>query len=223
MNDIEKEARIRLCMEKLRKEEEENKAHRLKQENDFLAEKARLAMEQEIMETSKRRLVKESIDSFLGTGELKNADWYGIISRLNECLYEIGYTRPLNQFSDFHYDTLNRKMSEKIVRELNMSVSQVIYNQIHGPNSSDCIYVISLNSTYGLVLGCFNKKEIGGDKTYEFIKYGCDMPVSKSLTTHLFDLSNRYNNIYSDSFRLVTNKLNDYMIGKFNIHIERPY
>jgi hypothetical protein len=111
MDPLEKEARIRLYMEKIRKEEEEANKKRLSDEKKILEDKAQKELEQEIIKSSKNRVALEKIQ-----GYLKANDWVKVIEQMNECLFERGYKRMLETRDT--YSKRNKDVGEAIIKEL---------------------------------------------------------------------------------------------------------
>lgn len=118
MDSIEKEARIRICMEKLRKEEEEKKKIRLEQEQAYLiseAEKARKEIEikaqEEIMKVSKQRIFNEKMRSYI-----KERNWSKIVELINDTLFEHKCERRITN-DENHYQKMNEFVANALSEE----------------------------------------------------------------------------------------------------------
>lgn len=111
MDPLEKEARIRLYMEKIKKDEEEAKKARLTQEKKFLEDEAQKELQQEIFKSSKNRIALDRIKEYL-----KINDWVKIIEQLNECLFECGYKRLLTTHDD--YSKMNKRVGDMIKSDI---------------------------------------------------------------------------------------------------------
>jgi hypothetical protein len=143
MDPLEKEARIRLYMEKIKKEEEENKKARLSQEKKFLENESQKELEKEIFKSSKNRIALNKIEECL-----KSNNWVGIIEQLNECLFECGYKRLLTTHDD--YSKMNKRAGDMIKND--------IENPYDFKTKKDYIEKITCNE-YGFDGGFYEKNK----------------------------------------------------------------
>lgn len=161
MDSIEKEARIRLCMENLKKEEENNKNLRIKQEKEILDKKEN----DEIIRISKSILYKENIDKYI-----KDKNWYKIIEQLNECFYEENYFKRIVSNDYSHYDTMNRRIGDMITKEISFSGYSDSYRIIVKQSGGICLFKIDeydkyQNTRYPLLVSLGEELE-----NYNFIR-----------------------------------------------------
>jgi hypothetical protein len=112
MDSTQKEAQIRLYMEKLKKEEEDKTKVRLSQEQQLLQDEAQKALEKEIMVASKQRIFNDKMRQYI-----KDRNWLKIVELLNETVFESGAKRVVTN-DDRHYTKTNERVAMIISEEL---------------------------------------------------------------------------------------------------------
>ena len=179
MTDIDKEARIRLMMERIEKEEQA---------------KRELADDKLIRQEAKQRLFRSKIKKYLGpdvmNGKdnligLRNSDWLGIITEINELLYESGDTRPLN------YKSINENIASWIQHDLLITKEDLYIDKpVRGYKNKSFIMIFDMHKRKGLNFISYDKYSIVQDYSFtkpynipnlHYERHGDNFPVLKSL------------------------------------------